>query len=212
MILFSIHKILSILFSILFFLTIILISLLSSWALRKTNLVTYNTIIPIMSSTIFLVTYPFYLSVYKHHKGCGLGEFKKRPFFTILVTIVFLQLILALNSQNNSQSCGGTINKVFIASAIAICLISPIYEEYIFRGVIFGALRNNIGLNNYTSAFLTSILFISLHWYYDNLSLFTLFIVSMLLSYLRVLTNGVLSPMLLHIIMNVAILTAKFFC
>ncbi|EPT2502524.1 TPA: hypothetical protein ACRGI2_004491 [Klebsiella pneumoniae] len=53
-------------------------------------------------------------------------------------------------------------------------------------------------------------MFLSLHWYYDILSLFILFFISVILTYARVLSYGILLPFILHSLMNGFVLFLRF--
>ncbi|HBX7448388.1 TPA: CPBP family intramembrane metalloprotease, partial [Klebsiella pneumoniae] len=75
---------------------------------------------------------------------------------------------------------------------------------------VYGFLKNTLMCSTMTSVVLTSLIFLSLHWYYDILSLFILFFISVILTYARVLSYGILLPFILHSLMNGFVLFLRF--
>jgi membrane protease YdiL (CAAX protease family) len=87
------------------------------------------------------------------------------------------------------------------ASILFICLSAGIFEEIAFRGLILPMLDNAIGFTK--ALFLSSALFAGLHF---NLVFFPyLFLVGMLLGYIRKKCDNIYIPMILHALHNAAV-------
>lgn len=83
-----------------------------------------------------------------------------------------------------------------------ISFIIPFYEEVIYRGCLFG-LINYLTKNAITSSLATSLVFSLMHAQYNSIAAHViLFFVSMILINVRIKTNGLYSPILLHSGMN----------
>lgn len=89
---------------------------------------------------------------------------------------------------------------------LSVCIIVPIYEELIFRGVlwrlclhIFGGFRHCTII----TSVLISLLFAVLHSQYQPIEQLLLFAISLVLCYARWQSGSLVLPILLHIINNV---------
>lgn len=170
--------------------------------LINTNIISVDMAIPLMTSAILITITPFYYQLYKHILGYGLGEWRTDLFIIFLALIISVQFILFYYQSSSLQSYHQNINIILIANITAIVILAPVYEELIFRGVVYGYFKKNLMCSTITSAILTSLIFLSLHWYYDILSLVVLFIISLILAFARELSCGILLPVLLHSLMN----------
>ncbi|MBZ7636771.1 CPBP family intramembrane metalloprotease [Klebsiella oxytoca] len=204
-------KIGSFFISAIFYGVILLFSWISVLLLKHTEIITVNTLVPFMSSAIFITTVPLYLWFYKGKEGYCFGNWRHDLFFIFSAILIMAQLLTLYFQPPYNQQNATHIDIFFIANIIAICLISPVYEELIFRGVIYGFIKQTLMLNTFLSMIITSLLFISLHWYYHTLDILVLFFISIILTYARVLSNGVLLPLVLHILMNFFVLALKFY-
>lgn len=84
---------------------------------------------------------------------------------------------------------------------VAIVVIVPIYEEWIFRGFIWSGLASSkIGI--WGASVITSILFGLVHMQYEAVEMVMIFALAMLFSYARIRTGSLLLPIMLHMMNN----------
>ncbi|MCP3897075.1 CPBP family intramembrane glutamic endopeptidase [Moraxella sp.] len=89
---------------------------------------------------------------------------------------------------------------------LATVVIAPIYEELIFRGVMFGLVKDAIHPNNpYNSliaSLITSALFALVHVQYGAFEMGEIFGLAMIFCYARIHCDSLIAPTLLHILNN----------
>lgn len=89
---------------------------------------------------------------------------------------------------------------------LATVVIAPIYEELIFRGVMFGLIKDAIHPNNpYNSliaSVITSALFALVHVQYGAFEMGVIFGLAMIFCYARIRCDSLIAPMLLHVLNN----------
>ena len=98
--------------------------------------------------------------------------------------------------------------QVFIAIALSVCLLQPIMEELIFRGILQGELlrkvwgqRRIIGFS--LANWLTSLAFIALHFIaHPPLWALAVLVPSLLFGYFRERHHSLYPPLCLHIYYN----------
>lgn len=84
---------------------------------------------------------------------------------------------------------------------IAVCIMAPIFEELLFRGVLLDALcRTSIGIHG--SVLITSLLFAVVHLQYDWTVLIAILLLGMILGYSRLYSQSLYVPILLHFVNN----------
>lgn len=93
-----------------------------------------------------------------------------------------------------------------LVAGLALVVFAPIAEELIFRGYLFGGLREN--LRFWPAAIITSMLFGAVHGQW-NVALDT-FVLSLILCYLREKTGSIWAGMVLHGIKNALAFTLLF--
>ncbi len=99
----------------------------------------------------------------------------------------------------------------FWLANLPLIFIVPVYEEMIFRGCLFNTFRYWFNDNLYLSAVSVSILFSILHTQYSDIrTLFILFLVSMVLIWARVKSNGILMSIILHMMMNMIVIGLQY--
>ncbi|WP_353739691.1 CPBP family intramembrane glutamic endopeptidase [Yersinia nurmii] len=92
---------------------------------------------------------------------------------------------------------------ISIINPLLLIFIVPIYEGIIFRGCLFGAFAYWFNDNICWSAIVTSRVFVVTHTQYvDMMTLFLLFLISLVLSVARVKSKSLLIPITPHIAMN----------
>jgi len=98
-------------------------------------------------------------------------------------------------NRNLRQSRGNLL----ITFLVAVCIIAPIMEEFIFRGVLWWALEKFISPN--LVLVITSILFAIAHL--DTLHIIAVFPLGVLFGYLRQKTGSIWPPMIAHATNNI---------
>ena len=117
-------------------------------------------------------------------------------FVASLLLILFpylLDLVLELLQQP-----GGTIPMPtvlqFIVQIISLCILTPIWEEVFFRGVVFR--RLSLRYKTTTAAVVSSIVFGFMH--FGGSSIFHAFLVGVLFCYIYARTQNIWVPIILH--------------
>ncbi|WP_442966556.1 CPBP family intramembrane glutamic endopeptidase [Psychrobacter sp. I-STPA10] len=86
----------------------------------------------------------------------------------------------------------------------AMVVVAPIYEELMFRGLIWSALREQLsGIQGvWFASIISSVLFAVIHLQYGLYEISTIMVLAMIFCLARVKSGSLLLPMLLHIINN----------
>ncbi|SDC71450.1 CPBP family intramembrane glutamic endopeptidase [Geotoga petraea] len=99
------------------------------------------------------------------------------------------------------------IKNIDIILSIIYIPIAIIYEEILFRGVIYGFLKKYLKFNTLISIFITSILFSFMHSNSINIIDFlNIFILGMFLNYIYIKKENILYPIMIHFVYNSLIL------
>lgn len=98
---------------------------------------------------------------------------------------------------------------IVIAFYITSCLLSPIAEELIFRGVLYRKMRNE--LNVWVCIGAVSFLFALIHLFANKQAIGP-FLGSLIFCFGYEKTKSILTPILLHIIGNLIIFLSPFLC
>ena len=101
-----------------------------------------------------------------------------------------------LKLQNGNYSNIGTI-------IITACIIAPITEELIFRGMMYPLLKKGMGV--FLGCVISSFMFSLIH--YNILSFSVLFVFSCCLTYIYEKSNNILVPIVSHAVFNGIMLT-----
>ena len=84
---------------------------------------------------------------------------------------------------------------------IGVCLISPFFEEVVFRGFLFGGFQNS-RLGSVGATIVTSLAWTSIHLQYGWYDLTVVFLGGLLLGYVRVKTGSILPTFAMHFMIN----------
>jgi hypothetical protein len=85
---------------------------------------------------------------------------------------------------------------------IAVILFAPLFEEVFFRGfVITGLSPSRLGASG--AVLLSAAAWASIHGQYDAYWTFMIFLLGILLGAARVKTRSVVTPMIMHVVMNI---------
>lgn len=121
-------------------------------------------------------------------------------FITTITVVAILSNVPGFNI-NQPQEIGQTQPNILISYIIAfigLVIIPPIFEELIFRGFMFGAMRRQVSF--WTAAILVSVAFGLVHGQ-PNVAVDT-FILSIFLCALRERTGAIWAPIILHALKN----------
>lgn len=89
-----------------------------------------------------------------------------------------------------------------VFALISTCLLAPVSEEILYRGVLFRAFRNRLGV--ISAALLSSVVFATLH-FYDGYGLVSVGIFGLSCALLYSATGSLASVIVLHMIYNASI-------
>ncbi|EQC4551306.1 CPBP family intramembrane glutamic endopeptidase, partial [Cronobacter malonaticus] len=99
------------------------------------------------------------------------------------------------------------VSNFTIATIITLTIIVPIYEEVYYRGCALGLMQIIYKKGNVIPIIISSLFFCAMHTQYrDIYSYIVLFFSSLFIGYVRVKSNGLLLPVLLHSLMNITAL------
>ncbi|WNC69208.1 CPBP family glutamic-type intramembrane protease [Thalassotalea nanhaiensis] len=86
-------------------------------------------------------------------------------------------------------------------SILSVCIIAPIFEELVFRGFIFSKIERT-RLRKSGAVVVTAIIFTLIHTQYEGIVLADLFVLSLLLSFIRLKTNNLKYCIAVHMLNN----------
>ena len=146
----------------------------------------------------------------------GSLSINKRDIFygsLMLFTFIVLEEIYmwALNIEMPEGFVTFMLSDPIILGLISVIIIAPIAEEFIFRGFLFSQLKRT-QLGGWGAVSLSSFLWTIIHFQYELLILFVLFVFDVFLGYVRMAYNSLSLPIILHAINNAfAFVLAYFF-
>lgn len=87
---------------------------------------------------------------------------------------------------------------------VVIVLIAPLYEELLFRGLLWSAIEEQFARRQgiIIASIVTSMLFAIIHLQYELFEMGAIFILALIFCYFRIKSHSTLLPMLLHIVNN----------
>jgi membrane protease YdiL (CAAX protease family) len=147
------------------------------------QLANFIKMVPIKKQTlikVFVIGLVYYLFEYLSVKLLGIGT----P-----------QYMLDVKSQVNT-------NWDLILLVITVCIIAPIVEEVIFRGVIFSRLQNS-RVGSRGAIVYTSIIFCILHAHYELIIMGYTLLIGVMLAFIRLRTSNIWYCIILHMMVNV---------
>ena len=93
------------------------------------------------------------------------------------------------------------LSEPIILGLISVVIIAPVAEEFLFRGFLFSQLKRT-KLGAWGAVSLSSFLWTIIHFQYELLILFVLFIFGIFLGYIRMAYRSLSLPIILHAINN----------
>lgn len=87
---------------------------------------------------------------------------------------------------------------------IAIVIIAPLYEELVFRGLLWSAIAEQFSERRgaIIASIITSLIFAVIHLQYGLYEISTIVVLALIFCYARIKSGSLLLPMLLHVINN----------
>lgn len=183
-------------------------------AQQERVLIESGLFIPLMFTIEFLVIFPLYFFLLRKKEGFGVGAFGLKDFILFFTLILIIQFAIpALTAEvpddvSNYDFTQPLISFIFIQ--LSYVILAPVYEEIAIRGGLFGSL--NILLRaKIPAAILSSLIFSFLHTQYSGYKPFIiLFFVSLTLTAARIRSNGLLLPVMLHVLMNFVVINKHY--
>lgn len=177
---------------------------------------------PLASGVIMLTSYAIFFAVllkYKEQKFIGLFDSSPNSVSSILA-VLFVPLALVVGSSifwisditslmmlrfPSTQEEGMALVRIFSGGAISfllICIIAPVAEEALFRGVILKSFLQSYSVN--ASIILSSLLFALYHL--TIIQIPVAFVIGCFLGWLFVKTRSLWAPVLGHFLYNAMIM------
>lgn len=132
----------------------------------------------------------------------GFGILGTILYFIASVLVVMLaKQVLTFVNWDQAQDVGlpsMLFGVNLLVAFLSICVVTPILEELIFRGLIFGRLRAKLGF--ILSATITSVLFAAAHGQW-NVAI-DVFVLSMISCSAREITGNINASIIMHMIKN----------
>ena len=87
---------------------------------------------------------------------------------------------------------------------VAMVIVAPIYEELIFRGLLWSAIAEQFSAQRgaMIASIVTSMIFAAIHLQYELYEMTTIMILALIFCYARIKSGSLLLPILLHIMNN----------
>lgn len=132
----------------------------------------------------------------------GIGFYIFESLASYGLSIDTPQFMLDVKSQTHS-----TFDMLMLV--LGICIVAPITEEVIFRGLAYARLvQSRVGVTG--AVIITSLIFTAIHTQYDFIVLIILSLFSLLLAYVRYKTGNLVYCIVLHMQLNI-LSTIKLF-
>ena len=144
----------------------------------------------------------------------GLFFFKKSVFLKSILFLAFFLVLEEIYMRALEIDVPVTFLKFMLSEPLILgvmsaIIIAPILEEFIFRGFLLSQLKNTLG--NWGAISLSSLAWTLLHFQYELKILFILFVLGLILGFLRWKYNSLFLVMVLHGINNLIGFTTAYF-
>ncbi|RNM24527.1 CPBP family intramembrane glutamic endopeptidase [Dickeya undicola] len=158
----------------------------------------------------FIVIVPFWLRYTKRYGLLPLGLFSCRLMLKltfVLLLILMLTSLMMSKEERWMQQVTDFSKQGELSVVLAMLLFSPIVEEIVFRGFLLQGLLTWLPNNRLACCILVSLLFAGANTQYTStVTLAELITISLLLCYARLVSKGLLMPVLTHILNNSIVL------
>lgn len=172
------------------------------------DLLAKGLLFPLLFIMEFVVLVPLYYFFFRKRAGLGKGVFNGKWFAILFAALLFIQFIMPglLGLRQTEKWVTSQVSLSSYAlwlSTLTMIFLAPVYEEIIFRGCLFNAFQYWFNDKTWLSSVVVSAIFAVLHTQYVDLrTLLMLFIISLVLILARIKSNGLLMPIMLHVLMN----------
>jgi len=123
--------------------------------------------------------------------------------FSLFITLLSNLLGLTNEVEFTNQVLKSSGSMIFLFYGFGI--VQPIFEEFLFRGLLFKGLESKFGGN--LTVLITSILFVIPHIQYDfSILILVLFPNALILGIARLKTGNLTIPIILHCLNNITVL------
>jgi membrane protease YdiL (CAAX protease family) len=128
-------------------------------------------------------------------------------FFAFLAQIIAAQIEMLLGIEMGSENTEILVEiametPIFI---IVTSIVGPIFEEIIFRQIIFGSLYSRF--NFWIAAIISSLIFAAVHFDFTHIIIYTA--MGLVFSFLYVKTKRILVPIVAHVSMNTFVVLVR---
>ncbi|MBK0091091.1 type II CAAX endopeptidase family protein [Erwinia sp. S59] len=155
----------------------------------------------------FLAIMPIYFLFFRKKEAFRAGQFSSLQFMMFMTLIIITQYIVSnvffpSERQVSSEKVLNLPVLTILLTQLTYGFLAPIYEEITIRGGLFAGL-NIIFKNKLVAAMVTSLIFSLMHTQHLEFKYFlVLFLVSLIFILAKVVSGGLLLPIVLHISMN----------
>lgn len=126
-------------------------------------------------------------------------------FFKCLLLIISIQTAVCLVLDGSTTSLQFSTDYI-LPFLVVICFV-PFYEECIYRGCLIDVFHHFFKYGLVLPIVLSSVIFSGMHVQHSGILYYVvLFFISLILSFARVKSGGLLPSMLLHSLMNTFVL------
>ena len=155
--------------------------------------------------------------------GLSMTDFKEnyKKYLKWSICFYFLNLVLVgiagmiltaagVDKSINQSAVEWAIEQNKILYALTTCILGPVVEEVIYRGIIFNALagEKNNTKRNVIAVILTALIFAIMHVtfvgfnFYDLLANLPVFMIGLTVTLMYLKTGNILCPILVHMVIN----------
>lgn len=142
-------------------------------------------------------------------RSLGLNTLPRiRPVLGILPVLMVLDLGLHSLLGSGAEDPAGGLNAAdaglwgLVFSVVSACIVAPVSEEIIHRGIVFPAFRNSLGLGG--AVLVSTVIFTLLH-FYDGYGLASVAVFGASCALLFAATRSLTTAILLHMLYNALI-------
>lgn len=189
------------------------------------SFISKNDITLILTFVATLISYPMFKAACNHSDSRGLPlnflalhPFKLSALLKVIAAVGLLLVmeysvsyLLAIPTPDFMLELKSSVqtNKELVIVIINICILAPIIEEFIFRGMAYRRLEES-QLGSKGAIVITSVLFTLVHFQYSWFVLQLLFPGSVLLGLIRYKTANLYYCILAHMLMNITSIVTLF--
>ena len=140
-------------------------------------------------------------------RGSAVGWAITGIILAFLAQIIAAQIEMMLGIEMGSENTEVLVEiaKVTPIFIIVTSIVGPIFEEIIFRQIIFGSLYKK--LNFWLAAIISSLIFATVHFDFKHIIVYTA--MGLVFSFLYVKTKRILVPIFAHVSMNTFVVLVR---